>query len=103
MQHRNGLFDVFVDRFVRAALNVLLNQCLEFGPKADFHVSILIHQYKQPYASYSSPVHSNPNSRASTFHFPSTSARVFASITISSGHRRVNPSVRSEEHTSELQ
>src|ERR1035438_9382419 len=51
-----------------------------------------------------------PNSRASAFHFPSTSARVLASITISSGHGRPNPSVdhlrvasRSEEHTSELQ
>jgi hypothetical protein len=35
-----------------------------------------------------------PNSFASAFHFPSTSARVFASITISSGHGRVKPSLR---------
>jgi hypothetical protein len=38
-------------------------------------------------------LYSIPNSLASAFHFPSTSARVFASITISSGHGRVNPSV----------
>jgi hypothetical protein len=39
------------------------------------------------------PIYSIPNSLASAFHFPSTSARVFASIAISSGHGRPNPSV----------
>ena len=37
--------------------------------------------------------HSIPNSFASAFHFPSTSARVSGSITISSGQGRVKPSV----------
>jgi hypothetical protein len=37
--------------------------------------------------------YSTPNSFANCFHFPSTSARVFPSITISSGHGRANPSV----------
>ena len=37
--------------------------------------------------------YSKPSSFASAFHFPSTSARVLASITISSGQGRANPSV----------
>ena len=42
------------------------------------------------------PPHTNqsiPNSLARAFHLPSTNALVFASITISSGHGRVKPSV----------
>ena len=41
MEHGNGVLDELVDGFVRAALDVLLDQFLEFGPKADFHSDIL--------------------------------------------------------------
>jgi hypothetical protein len=37
--------------------------------------------------------YSIPNSFVNAFHFPSTNAFVFASITISSGHGRLKPSV----------
>ena len=43
VEHGNRLLYKFVDGFVGAALDVLFNQLLEFGPKADFHGGILAH------------------------------------------------------------
>jgi hypothetical protein len=41
MKHRNGLLHEFVDGFVGTALDVPLDQLLEFGAKADFPWGIL--------------------------------------------------------------
>src|SRR6266849_362405 len=101
MEHRNRLLHEFVDAFVGTALDVLFNQLLDLGPKADFHADILTYATQHTY-SYCRRAFQNcagsqdypiPNSLASAFHLPSTSARVLASITISSGQGRANPSV----------
>src|SRR5450759_2990942 len=57
-------------------------------PSSQSPVAASTAEYENQIAFYSMP-----NSFASAFHLLSTSARVFASITISSGHGRAKPSV----------
>jgi hypothetical protein len=43
MERGNGVLYEFVDGFVGAALDILLNRFLKFWPKANFHGGIVVH------------------------------------------------------------
>lgn len=49
VEHRDRVFDKLVDGLIRAALNVLADQGLEFGTKANLHADIL--RYRLAYSS----------------------------------------------------